>query len=84
MIIQYKIGLWVRDSSAGIGTVTFYEPESGVFGGLGHPICDIDTGDILPLMSGEVVDVKIHDVVKGTAGSPESFAAVSFQMMPAV
>lgn len=67
---QYKIGLWVRDSSAGIGTVTFYEPESGVFGGLGHPICDIDTGDILPLMSGEVVDVKIHDVVKGTAGSP--------------
>lgn len=67
---QYKIGLWVRDSSAGIGTVTFYEPETGVFGGLGHPICDVDTGDILPLMSGEVVDVTINDVVKGTAGSP--------------
>lgn len=67
---KYKIGLWVRDSSAGIGTVTFYEPNSGVFGGLGHPICDIDTGDILPLMSGEVVDVKINDVVKGMAGSP--------------
>ena len=40
---SYRIGLWVRDSSAGIGTVTFYDPETGVFAGLGHPVCDIDT-----------------------------------------
>ena len=46
---SYRAGLWVRDSSAGIGTVTFYDPETGVFAGLGHPVCDVDTGNILPL-----------------------------------
>lgn len=49
---KYKAGIWVRDSSAGIGTVTFYDPSTGSFGGLGHAICDVDTGDVLPLMSG--------------------------------
>ena len=41
---QYKLGLWVRDSAAGVGTVTFYEPSTKVFGALGHGISDIDTG----------------------------------------
>lgn len=66
----YKAGLWVRDSSAGIGTVTFYDKSTGVFGGLGHPVCDIDTGEIMPLMSGEVVNVTITDVNKGLPGLP--------------
>ncbi len=66
---QYKAGLWVRDSSAGIGTLTFYDPSTGVFGGLGHPITDVDTGEILPLMSGEVVDVEITGVIKGQSGT---------------
>lgn len=65
----YRAGLWVRDSSAGIGTMTFYDPEKKIFGGLGHAICDVDTGEILPLMSGEVVDVKITGVIKGEAGT---------------
>lgn len=47
----YKGGLWVRDSTAGIGTLTFYEPESGRFGGLGHGICDVDTNELMPLGS---------------------------------
>lgn len=67
---KYKAGIWVRDSSAGIGTVTFYDPSTGSFGGLGHAICDVDTGDVLPLMSGEVVDVTINGVIKGEAGTP--------------
>ena len=66
----YKCGIWVRDSSAGIGTVTLYDPVTGDFGGLGHAVCDIDTGEPLPLSSGEVVPVTILDVVKGTAGTP--------------
>ena len=66
----YKCGIWVRDSSAGIGTVTLYDPVSGDFGGLGHAVCDVDTGEPLPLSSGEVVPVTILDVVKGTAGTP--------------
>ena len=61
---RYEAGIWVRDSSAGIGTITFYEPETGSFGGLGHPICDADTGDILPFGSGEAAAVTISQVVK--------------------
>lgn len=63
-----EAGIWVRDSSAGIGTITFYEPESGSFGGLGHPICDADTGDILPFGSGEAAAVTISQVTKGVSG----------------
>ncbi len=66
----YKIGLWVRDSSAGIGTVTFCDPKTCVFAGLGHPVCDVDTGNILPLSRGEAVDVTVNGVKKGAAGSP--------------
>lgn len=66
----YRAGIWVRDSSAGIGTMTYYEPSTGVFAGLGHAICDIDTGSIMPLHSGEIVDVSILGVNKGASGSP--------------
>lgn len=66
----YRAGIWVRDSSAGIGTMTYYNPTSNVFAGLGHAICDVDTGNIMPLHSGEIVDVKITGVNKGRSGSP--------------
>ncbi len=67
---QYKGGMWVRDSSAGIGTITYYDSETGSFGGLGHAITDVDTGEIMPLSSGEVVDVDILGAVKGKKGAP--------------
>ena len=56
---QYKLGLWVRDSAAGVGTVTFYEPATQSFGALGHGITDIDTGELLNIASGEFVTAKI-------------------------
>lgn len=67
---EYRCGIWVRDSSAGIGTVTFYDPATGIFGGLGHAVCDVDTGEPMPLSSGEVVPVYISGVQKGEAGLP--------------
>ena len=67
---KYKTGLWVRDSTAGIGTVTYYNPVSKSFAGLGHGICDIDTGMLMPLLRGSVVDVEITDVIKGKKGIP--------------
>ena len=67
---RWKAGLWVRDSSAGIGTLTFYVPGSDVFAGLGHAVCDVDTGDVLPLSTGEVVPARIYSVVKGLSGDP--------------
>ncbi|MGN0614314.1 MAG: SpoIVB peptidase [Porcipelethomonas sp.] len=67
---RYRAGVWVRDSTAGIGTITFREPSTCRFGGLGHPVCDCDTGEIIPVSSGETADVTIENIVKGTAGSP--------------
>ena len=66
----YQIGLWVRDSAAGIGTVSFYEPETGNFVALGHGITDIDTSEIIDISSGELVNTKILSVVKGKSGTP--------------
>ncbi len=67
---EYNIGVWVRDSSAGIGTLTFYSPINNVLCGLGHGICDEDTGEIISLNSGELVSAEIIDVTKGKKGSP--------------
>lgn len=65
---RYKAGLWVRDSSAGIGTMSFYLPSSGVFAGLGHPICDVDTGEVLPISSGEIVPARVYSITKSVEG----------------
>lgn len=65
---KYKTGLWIRDSAAGIGTMTFYEKESGFFACLGHAVCDVDTGEELPLANGDVVNARITGCVKGKCG----------------
>ena len=64
----YKIGVWVRDSSAGIGTMTFYHEQSKAFGGLGHGICDVDTGELMPMLQGEVTKATIDSVTKARTG----------------
>lgn len=66
----YRAGLWVRDSAAGIGTLTFYSPESGAFGGLGHAVCDVDTGEPMSLSGGEIVPARIFGITKGKSGKP--------------
>ena len=65
---NYKSGLWIRDGAAGIGTVTCVLPDSLYFAGLGHGICDMDTGKLIPFDKGEVFDVKIYGIVKGEKG----------------
>ena len=67
---SYRAGLWVRDSAAGIGTLTFYNPADGTFGGLGHPVCDVDTGERMSLSGGEIVPARIFGITKGKAGKP--------------
>ncbi len=66
----YKLGIWTRDSCAGIGTLTYYDSRNCSYGGLGHSVCDTDTGEILPLSYGETVPVSINSVVKGVNGFP--------------
>lgn len=66
----YRIGAWVRDSVAGIGTVTFVDPETGAFGALGHGICDADTGRLIPFGRGSVMASSVDSVEQGKKGSP--------------
>ena len=67
---QFHIGIWIRDSAAGIGTVTYIDPQTLEFAGLGHGICDGDTGALLPLSRGIVTEAQISKVVKGVCGVP--------------
>ena len=67
---QWRAGMWVRDSSAGVGTMTFVDNAAGVFAGLGHPISDSDTGESVALRSGEIVPCQIVGCTSGTVGSP--------------
>ena len=67
---SYRAGMWVRDSSAGIGTMTFTDPETGAFAGLGHSICDNDTHEPLPLSHGSISGVRIDGVTKSLRGEP--------------
>lgn len=66
----YRLGAWIRDSMAGIGTVTFYDPATGTFGALGHGVTDSDTGLLLPLGDGSVMDASVKAVKRGNAGEP--------------
>ncbi len=73
---EYHIGLWVRDNSAGIGTLTFYDPATGNFAALGHGITDIDTGTLMPVSHGEVLESCILDIKKGEQGVPGELKGV--------
>lgn len=67
---EYRIGVWVRDSTAGIGTITFIDAPSKKFGGLGHGINDSTTGKLMPFGKGSIVDVTITGIVKGRKSVP--------------
>ena len=67
---EYKLGLWVRDATAGVGTMTFYEPSTGAFAALGHGITDIDTRQLITISNGELVTTNIVSIVKGEKGKP--------------
>ena len=78
----YKLGIWIRDSAAGIGTVTFYDPESGLFGGLGHAVCDADTGVLMPIARASVYKASIEDVIKGRKGAPGGLVGIFTSQTP--
>lgn len=67
---KYQLGLWLRDGITGIGTITYYDPETGTYGALGHGINDVDSGSLIPVNTGEIYDASIVGVVKGQPGTP--------------
>ena len=66
----YGIGLWVRDSAAGLGTLTYYDPQTKTVAGLGHSISDSDTGKTMPLGTGTMVEATVTGVKPGEEGDP--------------
>lgn len=71
-----RAGMWIRDSAAGLGTITYYDTENSLFGSLGHGICDTDTQEIIPVDKGQVLTAVITDAeksVKGEAGGLKGY-----------
>lgn len=66
---KHTLGIWLKDSGAGIGTLT-YALEDGSFGGLGHGICDGETGELVPIYNGSVLGVTVNGIVRGQRGAP--------------
>lgn len=69
---RFKVGIWVRDSTAGIGTLTFYNSENGTLAALGHPITDVDTNEIMPILDGEAVRANVTKLYRSTDGEAGS------------
>ena len=66
---EYKIGLWVKEGATGVGTISFYNPQSNEFAALGHGVYDKDTGYLLEIEKGEIYDSKIVSITKGEYGN---------------
>ena len=65
-----KIGIWVRDSTQGIGTITYFNPDNNTFGALGHGVYDVDTQELMQIKNGQITQSSIIDVKKGEKGEP--------------
>ncbi len=67
---QWVLGLWLRDGVSGIGTLTFCDPETGIYGALGHSVSDAESGELIPLNGGSITDAQIVSVKQGQCGQP--------------
>lgn len=72
----YKLGAVLREGAAGIGTVTYIDPATGEFGGLGHGICDAESGEVISTTGGAVTGVVLGAVVRGEAGKPGELSGI--------
>ena len=75
----YRLGIWVRDKTAGIGTLTFYDKNSKIFGALGHGITDMDTGHLLNAKYGKIINAKISNIEQGKKGSPGEIKGMFYE-----
>ena len=73
---EFRLGIMLRDSAAGIGTITYIDPKTGDFGGLGHGICDTDSGLVAEMTEGEVTGVILGGVQRGESGKPGELSGI--------
>lgn len=76
---MYKLGIWVKDKTAGIGTLTYYDPQTNGYGALGHAITDPETSAILSVAEGELVNSKVESVKQGKAGDPGEIRGIFYE-----
>lgn len=76
---MYKLGIWVKDKTAGIGTLTYYDPQNNYYGALGHAITDPETSAILPVAEGELVNSRVESVKQGKAGEPGEIRGIFYE-----
>lgn len=76
---KYRIGLWVRDKTAGVGTLTYFNTSNNTFGALGHAISDIDTGILLNIQDGEILNSKVLSVQQGKSGHPGEIKGIFYE-----
>lgn len=76
---EYRLGLWVRDKTAGVGTLSFLNPDSRKFGALGHAITDVDTGVLLSVKDGEIIKSKVTSIEQGKRGKPGEIKGVFYE-----
>lgn len=75
----YKLGIWVRDKTAGLGTLTFYNPSNNTYGALGHAITDPATGSVLAVADGQLIYSKVESVKQGKAGEPGEIHGIFYE-----
>ena len=73
---EYKLGVSLRDGAMGIGTITFINPQTGAFGGLGHGICDSESGEIVQMETGVVSGALLGGIHKGEVGKPGELTGI--------
>lgn len=76
---MYKMGVWIKDKTAGIGTLTYYDPVNMTFGALGHAICDPETGAVLAVGKGKLIQAKVQSVKEGKSGEPGEIQGVFYE-----
>ncbi|SCY98835.1 SpoIVB peptidase [Alkaliphilus peptidifermentans] len=77
---KFKLGFWVRDKTAGVGTLTFFHEESSKFGALGHAITDVETGNILSVKDGEIIKSKVVSIQEGKKGRPGEIRGLFYEL----
>lgn len=74
----YKLGVWVKDKTAGIGTLTYYDPSNSTFGALGHGIVDPETNSILSVETGQLLESQVQEIEEGKSGEPGEIRGIFY------
>lgn len=76
---NWKLGVWVKEKTAGLGTVTYYDPATGIIGALGHGITESNTGQVLSVAEGEMMYSRVESVLQGTSGKPGEIRGIFYE-----